>query len=387
VGRHLRIGLNLLHARPEIGGGWNYIQSLIAALGEHDPNNTYIAFVNELSQQLVPHKSHFHVVTARPRVDILRQPVRVLYENTWLHVHTRQYALDLMHWFANTQALIKSVPSCVTCYDMKVFHEPETHAFFKRHFLLNVIAYTAKRADILFPMSLATAQEMAELFSLDIGAMEVIPTIIDTEFGPRRPEDVASFRNKYNLPKDFWLYVAHTYPHKNHSQLLRAYATLLSGGIPTWPLILRGDPGGAALEVEQLIHTLKLENSVFRLPRLEDSEMPLLYSAASALVFPSTYEGGGIPVLEAMACGCPVLASPLPVLMEHGGHAIAYFQDLQISSIAHAMQELEADEGLRRSLVDAGIKRAEEFRATRIVGRVLRGYERAVAKPLHSGQE
>jgi glycosyltransferase involved in cell wall biosynthesis len=374
--RPLRIGLNLLHARPQIGGGWNYIAALVHAIAEHDSTNHYIVFANDYSKQLVPRSCQFETVLVRPSRAILAQPIRVFYDNTWLQILTRRFAIDVMHWFANTQAIIRLVPNCVTCYDMKVFHAPETYSFVKRHYLLNAIRYAVEHADLLLPMSRSTAREIIALFSVDPRRIVVIPTIVDSGFRARGRESVIAFRERYDLPQNFWLYVAHTYPHKNHPQLLRAFAEFRSSSGSSWPLVLRGDPKAGEDRLAETLAELKLERAVIRLPGLHTSEMPLLYAAASALVFPSLYEGGGIPVLEAMACGCPVLASPIPAIKEHAGSAVAYFDEFTDRSIAHAMLQVEADSNLRRFLSAAGRKRAESFRGARIVNELIRQYER-----------
>src|SRR6185436_333503 len=118
-GSPLRIGLNLLHALPEIGGAWNYIANLVNALGEWDTENTYVVFVTKASECLVPRKSNFEKELVNIRSE--SRPARILYENTALQLLVRQKKLDCLHWFSANQAVLNSVPGVVTIYDVLPF--------------------------------------------------------------------------------------------------------------------------------------------------------------------------------------------------------------------------------------------------------------------------
>jgi glycosyltransferase involved in cell wall biosynthesis len=374
----MRIGLNLLHALPEIGGGWNYIANLVRALAEHDNTNTYIAFVTEVSECIVPPNSNITTVRIGLRSAIRAQ--RVLYENSILQLLAIRHHLDCMHWFASTQAFMNSVPGAVTVYDMQPFLHLANYSRAKRIYLQVMVSRSARRARMFLPMSEATAQDLSRVLNVGRARMTVIPPIMEARFKPATAEAVAGLRIKYKLPEKFWLYTAHMYPHKNHVRLLHAYRMLKSGKTAPWPLILRGDPAGAEHEVLTAITHLDLQKDVIMLPRLGEEELPLLYSAASALIFPSLYEGGGMPVSEAMACGCPVIASDISATREFAGDAALYFSPLSIDSIAEAMQDFQnhvADEERMRRL---GLIRATEFRALPVIRKLLGAYTSTVQK-------
>lgn len=370
----MRIGLNLLHALPEIGGGWNYIANLVAGLGECDDTNTYVAFVTRASECLVPAKPNFESVIIDIRSASRVQ--RVVFENTVLQVVAKRHKLDCMHWFANTQALINAVPGVVTVYDLASFLHAASRV--KRYYLRLMISVTAKRASVLLPISQATAQELHQILNVDLARMVVIPPVLNSQFKLATAEEIASFRAKYRLPDRFWLYVAHMYPHKNHVRLLQAYRGLKSSGFAPWPLVLRGDPHGAEVQVRDMITYLDLERDVIFLLPLSQEELPVLYSAATALVFPSLYEGGGIPVVEAMACGCPVIASSIPPVMEFAGEAASYFDPRDPAAIGQAMMALQYDTEQQEKNRQAGLARAEEFIASRVVGNLLAAYSKTV---------
>jgi glycosyltransferase involved in cell wall biosynthesis len=206
--------------------------------------------------------------------------------------------------------------------------------------------------------------------------MTVIRVILEPSFQPAQPDAIGEFRMKYHLPEQCWLYVAHDYPHKNHVRLLQAYHQLKTGGRKPWPLVLRGDGLQTSSVLRRHVVQLGLESDVIFLPRLERFELPMLYSAASALVFPSLYEGGGIPVVEAAACGCPVTASQLPPIEEFVGEAALYFDPLDVKAIAESMLKFESDAELRKHYRQKGLTRAENHRAQRVVPILLDAYHR-----------
>lgn len=375
----MRIGLNLLPARPEIRGGWTYIESLLAALGTHDRANEYLVFVNEDSESLVPARPNFRAVRVGLRGAARIR--RVLYENAILPFRARAARLDCLHWLGNTMPPVNSVPGVVTIFDLLVYHEPRAFSPIKRRYLRSMIASGVRRAAVLLPMSMSTARDLRETLHVDPTRMVVIPPLLDARFAPAAPEDVSAFRARRGLPERFWLYVAHFYPHKNHLRLLRAYAELKRAEAASWPLVLRGEALAGEPALDEAVAREGLRGDVLFLPGLEKDEMPFLYSAASALVYPSLFEGAGLPVAEAMACGCPVAGSSLAVIRDAAGEAALYFDPAETSSIAAAMARLQRDDALRRTLRERGLAQAGSCRADRVIETLVASYARAARGP------
>lgn len=371
----MRIGLNLLHAQPGIGGVWTYIANLVSALGEYDNVNTFVVFVTNASQCLVPHKPDFEVVNVK--LHTKSRPQRVFYENTVLQLLARNHQLDCMHWFANVQAIFNTVPAVVTVYDLLAFNKPGSFLSVRRIYRQWMITATARRAPVLLPMSVATGNELKQRFGADPKRILPVPAIVEQYFKPAKSEAVAHFRNKYELPEKFWLYVAHFNLHKNHCRLLEAYHLLKKNGDCPWPLVFRGDNKWAESYVASRIKQLELSADVLRLPRLDRNELPALYSAASAMVFPSLHEGSGIPVIEAMACGCPIAAADIPAVRENARDAVLYFNPLDVSAMAKAMLYLQMNEEQREGLRKKGLLNAREFKAESIVTILQEAYRLA----------
>ena len=360
---------------PEVGGVWNYVSSLVKGIEEYDKVNTYIAFVTKKSAPML--LESWRLVPVQVNIDPTVRMKRVAFENTLLQVLARKHKLDCMHWFASTQALVNTVPGVVTIYDLQPFLKLYEWPSVKRIYLQWMISNSVRRAPVLLPMSYATAQDLERVLHADPSRMTVIHAVLGKNFIRGSEVDTSSFRVRYGLPYRFWVYVAHFYPHKNHRRLLEAIRILREDGFSPWPLVLRGDDHGEEDAVRKTIREFRLEDQVIFLPRLEAKELPILYSTATALVFPSLYEGGGIPVIEALACGCPVLAANIPATREYAGSAANYFDPSDTSSIVRAISEFQSDLGLRETLREAGFARAAEFRSEKIVPKLMEAYGKA----------
>lgn len=368
----LRIGLNLLHAQPDIGGGWNYISRLVSALSEYGAPHTYVCFVTSQSSSLIPDESKFERVFVD--IDSKSRFQRVLYENTILQNSAVKHRLDLMHWFSQTQSLVNVVPSVVTFYDLHAFDKPLSYSKLKRSYLYTMMSYAVRHAALLLPMSHSTAFALRTILNADENRMSVIPAIISPEFQIIGEKETNNFRAKYKLPPLFWLYVAHFYQHKNHLKLLQAYHALKINGFNPWPLVLRGDDQGLLNEIMKAVKQMAMEKDVIFLPRLDEGEMPCLYAAAGALVFPSLYEGAGMPVIEAMACGCPVIASDIPTTREFGGDAVSLFDPLDIESITAAMRIFQEDKDKRLQAHQSGLNSVRDYSPESVAKKLVDAY-------------
>lgn len=361
---------------PDITGVWSYIGGLLSALSRCAAADTFVAFVSPESESLVPGRGPFESVRIDLRASV--RPLRVAYENTAFCSLARRHRLDCLHWFSGTAGLPRPAPAVVTIYDLQPYLRLSPYSWHKRLYLKLMTAQTIRRARLLLPMSEATAAGLTRILGVAPDRMTVIPPVLDEQFRPAAPGEAAGFRERRRLPGRFWLYVAHFYPHKNHLRLLQAYASLKPDG-QAWPLVFRGDDKGAEVEVREAIRELGLQNDVILLPRLEREELRLLYAAATALIFPSLYEGGGMPVVEAMACGLPVAVSRIPPVLEFAGPGALYFNPRETGAIAGAMRRLAGEPARLEAARREGLARASHFRAEAVVPRLRGAYLRAAA--------
>jgi len=364
-----RIGLNLLHALPEIGGGWNYIERLVAALADHVRDRELVLFVSPTSAEILP--PHAGLRVERFELDARSRGARVWSEHTALLRRGRETGVQVMHHFAGTMPFRSAWGNVVSVHDLLVYENPRLYSLAKLAYLRAIMPYSLRRADHLLPVSETTATAVRERFGISGERMTVVPAALDDSFRPASADAVMRFRGRFALPDQFWLYVAHHYPHKNHEALLRAFA---SAAGPEWPLVLRGQ---GTESLREMAATLGIADRVHFLPPLDSADMPTLFSAASALVFPSLFEGGGIPVLEAMSCGCPVVGSDIPTTREFAGPAARRFPPRDVDALRTALRETEQSAGQRSVMRAEGLARAERYRSAVVAEACLRAYDLA----------
>jgi glycosyltransferase involved in cell wall biosynthesis len=369
--RNLRVGLNLIHAMPEIGGGWNYIGRLVSALGEHERSHTYVAFVSPISRPLVRHQ---HIEVVPVDMDPRSRSRRILFEHTTLQREATRRGLDLMHWFANALPIFNAVPGVVTVHDLMAFERGSAYGRVRKLYARAVYPRTVRAAAGLLPVSQAAADQLISVLHAEPAKICVIPAILSDAFAPDAKKDVPRLRRSLGLPDRFWLYVAHFYPHKNHVRLLEAYKSLADSGADPWPLVFRGDDHGYLKAVQERVRELGLDRAVQFLPRLAEDDLPALFCAAGAMAFPSWHEGGGMPVLEAMACGCPVVASDIPSLREFGAGAVTFVDPFSVSSIAAALRQVQQGGQAADEALAAGLAAAARHRPAVIAQRLAAAY-------------
>lgn len=373
----MRIGLNLLHAQRSLGGAWNYIENVVETLQRHDHENEYVLYCNQESRLLVRECPRFRVVFAK--ADMRRRLLRVACEQTWLNWKSRRDELDVMHWFANNSPILPGVPSVATIHDLLALSYPRSKRFLNGIYIRSMLRNAACNATLIAPVSQTTADEITRWYNVPREKMVILPNMLSDRFSPI--EDVSAlrrFRNKYRLPERFWVFVSVYRKHKNHERLFEALRRLKRLVSEPWPLALRCDrSSGDAILLDDMIRRNEIEREVIWLPRLEADEMPLLFATATASVFPSLFEGGGIPVMEAMGCGCPVASSDIPTSREFGQDAAVYFDPYDVESMANAMAILQ-NEPLRRSVCrQRGLEMVSNLRSETIFPRLMDAYRLA----------
>ena len=374
----VHIGLNLLYASPAIGGAWRYIRNVLQMIAGYDQRNSYSLFVyngNQLPLNAPARSMHVHFVDRSRRGS---RWIRVLDEQTTIPTLAKRAGCDLIHSFGNIAVLRRGVRNIVTVHDLKPYDCNEGMLPCPRDFYMRTfLPLSIRKAHAILPVSLFTARAIQQRFRVNPRKTITVPNIVDDRFHPRPASEVSRLREHWNLPSAFWLYVANFYPHKNHENLVLAYDRYRrqrQGQV--WPLVLCGAPALEYGRIRGLVFRLGLKDDIRFIHGLADTEMPALYSAASALVFPSNYEGFGLPLLEAMACACPIAAADIPVVRELTEEGAILFPAESADSIARAMLRLQQDAACRTSLAEAGLKTAEQYRDKVIVQRLMDAYQR-----------
>lgn len=240
-------------------------------------------------------------------------------------------------------------------------HYPEFLTRQAHNYYNGQIHAAVRRADAVLADSEATRQDILDLLPAQSSLVKTIYLAPHPRFQCEQRETVFTLKSKLRLPSEYLLFVGTFEPRKNITGLLRAYAAMRIDMSDTPCLILAGNSGWMLDDIQSLVEELGLRQSVLFMPNLPSQDMPALYTGAQLLILPSHYEGFGLPVLEAMACGTPVIISDRASLPEIAGEAALLCDPNDRESISHAMQLLLSNSVLRAKLRRKGFDRVRKF--------------------------
>ena len=233
----------------------------------------------------------------------------------------------------------------------------------------------AHRSDRILTVSEASKRDILRFFNVPAEKVVVVYNAIDEHFWDEpAADDVARVRERYQLDHQFVLYVGTIKPHKNLVRLIEAFARLREQGFDEVKLLIIGDEISKLPALRRAVHSHKLHKHVRFLGFLPDDTLKVLYRLASVFVFPSLYEGFGLPPLEAMACGTPVVTSNVSSLPEITGDAAQLVDPYDVDSIVDGMRRVLTDPALAATMRHKGMARAREFSWERSVARTLDTY-------------
>lgn len=241
-----------------------------------------------------------------------------------------------------------------------------------------LVRLTCRRAQMILTGSVSTAEDLHRLLGVPTERLATTPYGVDASFTRRPAGEVDAVRQRLGLARPYLLYLGINKPHKNLVRMVEAWGTLPAAERGDVQLVLAGHEDPRYPETRQAVARLSLEGSVRILGGVANADVAPLYSGALAFVFPSLYEGFGLPVLEAMACGTPVAAADRSSLPEVVGDAGLLFDPTDIEALRDALRRLLADSVLRRDLAARGRARAASFTWERTARDTLTVYRRVI---------
>jgi len=273
-------------------------------------------------------------------------------------------------------APIKYLQKCsVTVHDLIHLQSDEFKLPIYRMYAKFMLGRIAQMSPCIFTVSETTRSHFLRLFpAARRKTFTTLNGIDHSIFKPAKQSEVKSFRAKYDLPESFLLAVGIGKKHKNLDFILSGLARFWREGYTT-PLVLGGTNGRIPDYARLPFRENAVRKNVILLPHLPESELPTLYTSARALVVPSRLEGFGLPALEAMACGSPVISSSAGSLPEVCGDAALYFDPYDVESFLGTLKRFDSERGLVNKLAARGIKRAQSFNWKRNVDAMMRGME------------
>jgi glycosyltransferase involved in cell wall biosynthesis len=374
----VRIGLNLIFLVPgETGGMEVYARELILALMAQAPRETrFTAFVNRETAGAHDWPLHGSLPTVAVPVNARNRVQWVLGEQTLLPRLAARAGVDLVHSLASTAPVWGRFRRVVTVHDLIYARFPEAHAGIRDKGMKVLVPWAARRSDRVIADSQSTREDLVALLGIPGERIDVVPLGLGTV---RRADALSApeVRARFDLgDRRVVLSLSAKRPHKNLMTLLGALATLPSDSRPV--LVLAGYPTAHENELRERAHALGVEGDV-RFPAwVSAEELEGLWGLAQAFVFPSLYEGFGLPVLEAMARGVPVASSNASSLPEVAGDAALLFDPRDEPALASALTRLLDDAALSESLRARGLARAREFTWERTARLTLETYARAL---------
>jgi glycosyltransferase involved in cell wall biosynthesis len=306
----------------------------------------------------------------------VRPARRIAWEQTVLPSQLARLQPELLHAMAYAQPLGWSGPSVVTVYDLSFLRFPRAFNLANRLYLSTMTRAAVRRARRVLTISEHARRDIVRLLGVPERHVDVTYPAAEARYQVLERSQVEAFRNARGLPDAFILTVSTLEPRKNISGLLAAYAQLRA---PRPPLYVVGGAGWRYSPIFDTVGQLGLAADVHFQGFVPEDELPLWYNAARLFAFPSLYEGFGLPVLEAMACGTPVVASDAASLPEVGGKAAVLVAPQDVSGLAQAMQRVLDDPQLQTELRAAGRIQASRFSWRAMADQTLASYGRAVA--------
>jgi glycosyltransferase involved in cell wall biosynthesis len=373
----LHIAIDAHSVGTGLAGNETYAANLVEALAEVGGENLYTVYVTrpeafERFAQRWPH------VTARrtlPHTPLVRIPVT-------LSAELRRRPVDLLH-VQYTAPPLAPCPVVATIHDLSFEHLPETFKRRSRMQLRFTVRRTARAAAHVIAPSEFTRRDLIETYGLDPERVSAIPLGVAPHF---RPVDDAGRRERvrrlYGIRGEYVLAVGSIQPRKNLGRLVRAYSALRGErGRSNLPqLVLVGKQAWLYDETLKTIEEERVGDSVVLTGHVSENDLPALYSGALCFVYPSYFEGFGLPPLEAMSCGAPVLTGNLTSLPEVVGDAGLTVDPFDTGALARALARLIDDADLRASLRERGLRRARAFDWRDTARMTLQVYRRVMAR-------
>ena len=291
-------------------------------------------------------------------------------------------AIDLFHATDFVLPPVSAKRKLVTVHDLAFMRYPEAAMPSLHRYLNVVVPRSIDRADHLVADSHHTAQDLEELWPHLAGRISVVQGAVDHSFFRRvtDPKTLHETRRKYALDdRPFLLGLSTLQPRKNFPRLIRAFHASRQGAKLPHQLVIGGKQGWLFDEIFTTVRELGLEKDVHFPGFIADSDLPALYSAAEFFAYPSLYEGFGLPIIESLACGTPVLTADNSCLPEAGGDGAIYVDAESVESIADGITRLATQPDLRARLADAGEAHARAFTWQRSLHHLLDAYEQALA--------
>ena len=354
----MRIGIDA-RTISEKGGCRTYLLNLIENLLKIDCDNHYVIFYN--SKNFLGKFKDAEEYVVKPG----QKSLQLVYDHISVPSKVKKYKLDLIHTPKSATSLFyRNIKNVVTVLDMIPLKFPNSERLPNRIYWKIQLPIAIKKADIIITISKSSKEDIIRMFKVPENKVRVIYLGHRKEMKPLDRENIGikRIKEKYLLPDKFILFVGTIQPRKNLDKVFKAFALLKKRGkLKDHRLVVCGRLGWLYKPTMNLINELDIQEDIKILDFVPDEDLPYIYNLANLFVFPSQYEGFGLPVLEAMACGVPVITSNKSSLPEIIGEVGIMIEPEDIQSLADNINKVLDDEDLREEMIKKGLKQAKKF--------------------------
>ncbi|MEJ2367827.1 MAG: glycosyltransferase family 1 protein [Acidobacteriota bacterium] len=381
----LRIGIDVSRTALELSGIGHYVRNLVESLSRvNDERHSFVLYgaffecaPDRWKNAYVPKNKGFKLHQRHLRGAMIR--------DRWRHLKAPPDKLigdvDVIHSTAFVMPPVETVPSVVHIHDLSCIVHPEYHDFTNIDLVVRNILKAARQASLILTLSEKSKSDILRYLHVEEDLVRVVGAAASSRFFKKvTVEDRSRIRKHYNINNPYFLFVSSLEPRKNPIRLLQAYRLFLESVGEDIDLVFAGPKGWKNEDVHRTIHSLGLNANVKFIGYVTEEDLPALYQEALAFVYPSLYEGFGMPILEAMGSGTPVITSRIPPLTEVAGGAALLADPLNVHELAEAMCAMAESGRLREALIEKGRRRASQFNWDDIARRTLSAYEEAAER-------
>jgi glycosyltransferase involved in cell wall biosynthesis len=355
----MRVGINARYLQKPQTGIENYLFNTLLSLSQLPEDNEYFLFFDRSGQ--IPEalrKPRFNDVVSS--ISCGNQLIKVIWASLYLPILAKRYKLDVFHEPLFIAPLHKPCPTVITVYDLAFMRLSDSYTWRTKLYLRTLIARSIKEADAVITISESSKNDIINQFGYP-EKLHVIYGGVDPEFHKLSVPPASLTINDKLIHGDYILNVSLITPRKNMVSLIRAYVLFRDKHKVDCKLVIAGGRGWGWKDVYKEAERSRYAKDIIFCGYVTREELIWLYNSAKAFVYPSLYEGFGLPVLEAMACGCPVVTSNISSLPEVCGDAALLVEPLDIEDLSGAIQKVFFSESLRRGMVEKGFSRASRF--------------------------
>jgi glycosyltransferase involved in cell wall biosynthesis len=380
----MKIGIDISRTIEEATGVGYYAKNLVHALAKVDTENDYLlygifydCYPKNWKKAAIPKSPNFRL----HENNSLSWLVRKKWENAGKYKERLLGGIDLLHSTAFTMPLVSNLKVVVTIHDLNCFTHPQYHTEANYQFVTKNLHHAARKASFIIADSENTKREILRFLHVPEEKIAVIYLAAGEAFDEKcSSESIAQIKRKYTIKKPYFLAVGSIEPRKNLTSALIAFKALRETRKIDNQFVIAGGKGWKNEAFYRLLKKLSIDANLVMTGYVPEEDLPALYQGAEVFVYPSVYEGFGLPVLEAMASGTPVITSNTSSLPEVAGDAALLVNPMEVFEIYEAMEALVGSPSLRKELKAKGFKQSEKFTWEETAWKTLEVYQNVFQK-------